>query len=483
MINSKIWICLSILLVIQCFCTPFVSSVCFADTPPPPKPASAPSLSFDEYDDLIPSDRILSSGPPEPSPASSPSIPKVEFSPERDTYSTEFSSPNSSEDNESTPSEIFNGTEYRFMRFVIRPSQLKVEGFILLLLVIYIFLSYSGRKFNQRLVKKWCLSHNELLSSEFEQVGIPDESDGHLDLFIANGCSLFYSHATGGKKSCRSLMIKFSLRPRQDLPYMIYEEIRSAIDLSWVGRSDRIELVFNLSPSSTSNHKNSDGNFQKPFESKDLFVWAIAEKRVMNVLREDRWDVRNFTEIKESSLLPSQMVVLSESGEITETILKSQEVGLVEMFKSEPLFLKIFDSLVLSGTTPIEPLLSELPLPLIPKSRTLTLRLRLESKSTDAKLQSLILKLCLRLIRFLQDQKFINLTNKLVKRRNEVSNLMLEESRKELETTREEERRKKLKAIQDEKIAKMSPNEQKKHDERERKRNIAKLNKKTIKRK
>ncbi|KAI8454383.1 hypothetical protein BY996DRAFT_8481684 [Phakopsora pachyrhizi] len=447
MINSKIWICLSILLVIQCFCTPFVSSVCFADTPPPPKPASAPSLSFDEYDDLIPSDRILSSGPPEPSPASSPSIPKVEFSPERDTYSTEFSSPNSSEDNESTPSEIFNGTEYRFMRFVIRPSQLKVEGFILLLLVIYIFLSYSGRKFNQRLVKKWCLSHNELLSSEFEQVGIPDESDGHLDLFIANGCSLFYSHATGGKKSCRSLMIKFSLRPRQDLPYMIYEEIRSAIDLSWVGRSDRIELVFNLSPSSTSNHKNSDGNFQKPFESKDLFVWAIAEKRVMNVLREDRWDVRNFTEIKESSLLPSQMVVLSESGEITETILK------------------------------------ELPLPLIPKSRTLTLRLRLESKSTDAKLQSLILKLCLRLIRFLQDQKFINLTNKLVKRRNEVSNLMLEESRKELETTREEERRKKLKAIQDEKIAKMSPNEQKKHDERERKRNIAKLNKKTIKRK
>jgi hypothetical protein len=73
-------------------------------------------------------------------------------------------------------------------------------------------------------------------------------------------------------------------------------------------------------------------------------------------------------------------------------------------------------------------------------------------------------------------------TSKLTKRRNEISNLLLEDERKLKEREKEEERRKRLKAAQDEKLAKMSPTEQRKFNERERKRSAAKMGKTTVKR-
>lgn len=426
---------------------------------PPPQPASppTPNLNFDQHEG--PDDPAHFAAPP--SPASPPTPHSQPESPSRREKPSPGSVPASSH-------EPYSGKEYRFKKFVIRPAQLKLEGLLFFTLIIYIFMGVRGRSKNERAVARWWNLHSEMLHKEFTHVGT-----GSADGYISNGPASFYGYATG-RQGCQSLTIRFALRPRQDIPFMIYEELRAAIDLSWTGRSDRLELVWSLSP----------GNRQKSFEAKDLFVWALVEKRVMNTIREDRWDVRTFTEVKESSQLPSQLVFMSESGETTEQIIRNKELGFVQWLQKNQSSLEWFDSLVLSGTQQTQPEISDLPLPPTPSSRTLTLRLRLPPPSRMLDPLPLV-QFCFNLIDTLdQGISFTALSaTKFTKRRAEVSNLMLDEEKKMVERTKEEERRKRLKAAQDAKISKMSAAEQRKHDERERKRNAAKIGKATVKHK
>ncbi|EFP90878.1 hypothetical protein PGT21_037041 [Puccinia graminis f. sp. tritici] len=425
------------------------------DGVPMPQAASPPRPpSFDQSDEIE-----IEAFPADPAPATPP---------------TPFPPANQQPDGSNPPigsaplpiREKYTGKEYRFKRFVIRPAQLKLEGALLVALIIYTLTSYRGKSKNEDTVAHWWDSHSELLRTQFSQVGA-----GSSKGYIADGPALFYGYATG-RKGCQALTIRFALRPRQDLPFMIYEELRAAIDFSWTGRSDRLELVWSLAPRN------------QHFEAKDSFVWALVEKRVMNVVREDRWDVRTFTEVKESNQLPSHLVFMSESGEINEQIIKNKELGLLQLLQNNPSSLDWFDSLVLSGTSQQEPSLSELPLPLAPSARTITLRLRLPPHSRTLDPMPLI-EFCFNLIDSIDQVVSLTAiaTSKLTKRRADVSNLLLDEERKFKEREKEEERRKKLKAAQDEKLAKMTPTEQRKFSERERKRNAAKIGKTSVKRK
>jgi hypothetical protein len=231
---------------------------------PAPQPASPPKPpSFDQSDEIE-----AEAAPADPSPATPPMPPShPEQQPDK-IYTSFGTIPGTSH-------EKYTGKEYRFRRLVIRPAQLKLEGFLLVTLVIYIISSYRGKSKNEHAVAHWLNSYSELLRKQFSQVGT-----GSARGYSADGPASFYGYATG-RKGCQALTIRFGLRPRQDIPFMIYEEIRAAIDFSWTGRSDRLELVWSLAPS----------NQQKSFEAKDSFVWALVEKRVMNVVREDRWDV------------------------------------------------------------------------------------------------------------------------------------------------------------------------------------------------
>jgi len=425
---------------------------------PDPQPASAPTPpNFDQSDDLEMDDSL----PADPSPATAP----TPF------FHTDQPQPESIKFGvapDSTRQGTYSGKEYRFKRFVIRPAELKLEGLILATLVLYTISSYRGKRKNERTVAHWLDTYSPLLNREFSHVGT-----GSAEGYVADGPALFYGYATG-RKGCQALTIRFALRPRQDLPFMFYEELRAAVDFSWTGRSDRLELVWSLTPAS----------HQKSFETKDAFVWALVEKRVMNLVREERWDVRTFTEVKESNQLPSRLVFMSESGEINEQIIKNKDLGLLQLLRDNPSSLEWFDTLVLSGTPQQEPLISELPLPQIPTTRTITLRLRLPPHGRTMDAMPLI-EFCFNLIDSLDQTVSLTVlaASKLAKKRAEVSSLLLDEERKAKEREKEEERRKRLKAIHDEKLAKMSPADQRKLSERERKRSAAKMGKTSVKRK
>ncbi|POV97695.1 hypothetical protein PSTT_14905, partial [Puccinia striiformis] len=419
------------------------------DGVPEPQAATPPTPhTFDASDETEMEEDV----PADPAPATPPTpFLQSKLQPDADGSNSPLGS------NPGPTREKYTGKEYRFKRFVIRPAQLKLEGFLVVALIAYTLASYRGKSNNERTVAHWWDSHSELLRKQFSQVGV-----GSTKGYVADGPALFYGYATG-RRGCQALNVRFGLRPRQDIPFMIYEELRAAIDFTWTGRSDRLELVWTLTP-----HNRS-------LEAKDSFVWALVEKRVMNV--------RTFTEVKESNQLPSRLVFMSESGEINEQIIKSKELGLLQLLQNNPSSLEWFDSLILSGTSQQEPLLSELPLPAVPASRTITLRLRLPPDSRTLDPLPLI-EFCFNLTDSLD--QVINMTSistsKLTKKRAEISNLLLEEENKFKEREKEEERRKLAKVAQDQKLAKMSPAEQRKFNERERKRNAAKMGKTSVKR-
>ena len=61
----------------------------------------------------------------------------------------------------------------------------------------------------------------------------------------------------------------------------------------------------------------------------DGFVWAIVNKDSMKRLREDRYDV-SLTSTKDHPKLPVWATVMSESAEVTETLLTPQLLAAVE---------------------------------------------------------------------------------------------------------------------------------------------------------
>ncbi|KAG0150971.1 hypothetical protein CROQUDRAFT_632369 [Cronartium quercuum f. sp. fusiforme G11] len=367
------------------------------------------------------------------------------------------------------PPPPYEGLEYRYNRFVFRPAQYIPDSFMLLLFVLYISLSYAGKRANKKIVANYWNTVLPRLTTEFAQVGV-DRSKP----YVRSGPASFLAYATG-RQACESLSLKFALRPRQDLAMTAYEFLRSSIDFNWTGNLDRLEWVWKMSPSKSSADKSN------AFGAKDLFVWALVEKSVMDDLRKERWDVRTFTEVKESSLLPSNLVIMSESGDLTDQMLKS--TSLVERLKSNPDIVKWFDSLIISGTPGTEPPASQLLTISTPKTRTITLRLRLPPQSETAAHLAL-----LDLAFTLLDSAHLFTINvlaaqKLAKRRSEWASQALSEVRREAEREREEERRRKLKEIQDEKVGKMSASEQKKFDEKERRRKAMKMSKTAVKRK
>ncbi|KAH9811902.1 hypothetical protein DFH28DRAFT_1097267 [Melampsora americana] len=281
-------------LEVKLTCFEFFKTVTASEVIPPPQPATPPHVAptFDGDDLPVPDP---------PAPATPPQATYQPVTKGKLKWPNKLPPPPSILEQPS-----YDGKEYRFKTFVFRPAQYTLDGLLILLTLMYTYLTYLGKRSNTEKVKEYLKIISPQLKSEFSQVGIDSQT-----LFSQIGPSKFISFATG-RQLCESLNLWFFLRPKQDLPLIVYEFLRSSIDFNWTGNLDQIELVFKL----------ASNKLDKSFDSKDLFVWALVEKGVMDRFRRDRWDVRTFTEVKELSKLPSNMVIMSESGEVTEQILK-----------------------------------------------------------------------------------------------------------------------------------------------------------------
>ena len=193
-------------------------------------------------------------------------------------------------------------------------------------------------------------AHAPVLESEFACVGFkttrrsPGVGDGDKefgvvkpeDLLKEKAANEYLAYATG-RHNVAFLDIKLSLAKRYNPMSRFAEAGLGFFMESMTAPRERIEATAymfdgrenDLIPSLS---RTTDGSSEKKenFKSSyDGFVFAIVHKEAMRALRDSRYDL-SLTSTKDHAKLPAWASVMSESAEITEAMLTSDMVKVVE---------------------------------------------------------------------------------------------------------------------------------------------------------
>ena len=225
-------------------------------------------------------------------------------------------------------------------------------GFIIIVLILHLW----GTRKNKRKAKAWINAHGPILQHEFARVGyegrkspsIEDvESTGLAKAMASDSTAVpedllkeaspqEYKTYASGRQNVAYLDVKLSLFKRYNPLLLIGESILSlffesipapkesmhATIVTFDGKEK--ELMASLIGEDGAAQRTKGTN-----SSYDGFVWAVVHKDSMKQLRDDRYDV-SLTYTKDHPKLPAWATVMSESAEVTETLLTPELIKAVE---------------------------------------------------------------------------------------------------------------------------------------------------------
>ncbi|EJU06394.1 DUF1682-domain-containing protein [Dacryopinax primogenitus] len=349
------------------------------------------------------------------------------------------------------PEGEYEGLEYRWRNIVFRPGQFKFEAVGLGFVIIYLLVWAIGRALNGGRVRAWFKTHLPFYETQFTRPAVRQlQSDGPSDYFIFST----------GRRGVLSLHTTFTLLSRHNLIDMIYDFGRSLIELDYSPR-DLLELDFRL---------NDDG-------TRPGFVWAVMKKDEMKTLRRARWDL-SLTKAGDDKTLPVSLGIMTEAADITEAILKGPLLATL----NDPNVLKYFRYLIVTDQPADRP---EVPIPLAERERHVILALEPPSGGQNAETLPMVQSI----FRFVDTVDKLPLRvetiRKLKRSRQDFEEELLKEIAKEKKERDEEEGEDKKAAkrkAEQERVSKLSAEEQKKWEEKERKRTMKKAQGKLVKR-
>ena len=165
----------------------------------------------------------------------------------------------------------FTGTQYTVGILKIRPSELRREAAVFVLLLAYLALSLYGKQHARQEATRWFTTAKPLLDSEFSSLGLSkDES------LIQDGGDKFVGFATG-RRGVESATIIVQTVAYHDIFKIAYHFIREIADPNYRSGANTITLDFLLrDPVGTPGAK---------------FVFAVASKLGLQALRTTRYDL------------------------------------------------------------------------------------------------------------------------------------------------------------------------------------------------
>lgn len=227
------------------------------------------------------------------------------------------------------------------------------ELVILPLLIVVVLVNVWGSRANRFRAKQWAAAHLPLLESEFSRIGFGkgggrtspkvEDKEGAVevvkevvmgttdvpdDMLEERSKAEYICYATG-RQNVAALDIKISLYPRYNPLKWAFDVIASFFFDSMPAPVERMEataycfdgkeksLVLSQQPGPPSKDSGFDG-----------FVFAIVHKDKMRQLRDDRYDI-SLTSTKDHPKLPEWATVMSESAEVTETMLTPELIKAV----------------------------------------------------------------------------------------------------------------------------------------------------------
>ncbi|KAF2398124.1 DUF1682-domain-containing protein [Trichodelitschia bisporula] len=211
------------------------------------------------------------------------------------------------------------------------PSDFKQEAIILPFILLVVLVHLWGTRTNKRRANKWIAAVGPVLTSEFARVGWAGKKDGEIEQMRENSPAEFITYASG-RLNVAFLDAKLTLIKRYNPLVRVGELLMGLAIESMPAPQERFEVTeypFDGKETSLVPKRSGDESGKVPNSVFDGFVWAVVNKDIMRQLREDRYDL-SLTGTRDHSKLPAWATVMTESAEITETLLTPELVSAIE---------------------------------------------------------------------------------------------------------------------------------------------------------
>ncbi|KAG9505542.1 hypothetical protein J7337_002514 [Fusarium musae] len=218
-------------------------------------------------------------------------------------------------------------------------SEFRLEGIILLISSFIFFLHMIGARRNRSRAKAWIRAHAPVLQKEYALVGfggVPtlDSEDVNPDTLIREKSLFEFATYATGRQNTAFTDFKLTLTKKFNPIVNGFEHVASFFVETVDAPKDAIEVLtypFDGKESLTvpSAPGASEIRAKDAKSTYDGFVWGVVHKDVMRRVRDDRYDV-SLTFTKDNPKLPAWLTVMSESAEITDTLLTPELIAAVQ---------------------------------------------------------------------------------------------------------------------------------------------------------
>lgn len=355
-----------------------------------------------------------------------------------------------------------------FGNFIFRPALFKIEACVLAGCLAFLLIHVVGKAQNQSMAKRFADAATPVLAQEFAVVAEDDVSKKSAVFWNGGNSAMMFA---SGRRGCSSLHVTFDLQPRHDPMELLYLFMKDTLVAATKSSlRDSISLTFTL-PATADNING---------------VFALVNKNALQVTRSGRFDL-SFTKVNEQDTavtsrgLTKQWAIMSETSDLTDGFLgepdqkgaaQREKVGLVEALRTQAD--SCLESLVLTDLSAQRP---ELPIPVEKRQRLLVLTLRVPKNKTEAQQAAELVQVGANIVDAL-DKGVIKLRSdsliKLRKVRAQVDKEIHDEATKEDRAAELEAKEEAKRKAEKEKFDKLSPAEQAKRKELERKRAMKK---------
>ncbi|GAA6020828.1 hypothetical protein JCM11491_004667 [Sporobolomyces phaffii] len=269
----------------------------------------------------------------------------------------------------------YDGVEYRLGPLAIRPAHLHLEACFLVGFVVYALATVAIRARNRTRARTWFAANARVLRREFAGVGFGTDPEG----FKADGGGSECVSYVSGRRAIESGWVRLDLGA-YDLLTEVYRLVRPVVDPNYDAR-DKVVLDFKLAqPVGTPGAKH--------------LCFAVLRREQLKALQDARWDLRTLTTLSESVPVSPELIVMTESGDVTSALIYDHVTGLKDALKAGADDLESFESLVVSDLPATEPSSTRPTLPADDLHLILTLRLPRRGSNDGYSAESLITLAC-----------------------------------------------------------------------------------------
>ncbi|KAK2591394.1 hypothetical protein QQS21_010919 [Conoideocrella luteorostrata] len=218
-------------------------------------------------------------------------------------------------------------------------SEFKAEGLILVISIFIFLFHIIGARANRSKAKSWMRANGPVLQKEFALVGfggVPtiDNEDIKPESLLKEKSLFEFAAYASGRQNTAFVDVKLTMTKRFNPVLGIVETAASFFSDMFAPPGDFVEAFLypfdgkeNLTLPAVPGGEEVRAKDSK--STYDGFVWAIVHKECMKRLREDRYDV-TLTATKENSKLPAWLTIMSESAEVTDTLLTPELIDAVK---------------------------------------------------------------------------------------------------------------------------------------------------------